>query len=300
MPYKYKLVVFIGCLIVVLGIGYVWLSKKAESFFFYPDSVDYGASPIDEKLAFETVQFESADKVKLHGWFVPAVINEQGEQNAMLAKGTVIQVHGNAANITNHWSFVSWLPSLGYNVFVFDYRGYGQSENIQPTIKGLYEDTQVAILYVVNRKDINNEQLFILGQSLGGNNSLAALAGLPQIDQDKICAMVIDSTFYSYSAIANDKLKGSGVLVGNKYSANHSLEKLRSIPILFLHGKVDRIIPYQHTEQLYGLGKENRSMVLIEGADHLAALYQPIFGTKYTDQVIKFFDENLKKCITRK
>lgn len=296
----YKRIGSIICVLAVIAvIGYVLLVKKAESFFFYPDSVDYGLSPVQQNLQFETLMIESSDGIQLNGWFVPAVINEAGKQNAAQAKGTVIHVHGNAANITNHWSFISWLPSQGYNVLTFDYRGYGQSDLVQPTIKGLYEDTTAVIHYILNRSDLKNMPVFMLGQSLGGNNALAALAKIPPKLRERICAAVIDSTFYSYSSIANDKLSGGGILLSNEYSANQSLAILTELSILFLHGKADRIIPYQHSEQLYDLQLENRSLVLVEGADHLAALYRPMFGERYINEVAQYLDSERQKCVQK-
>ncbi|GAA5095737.1 alpha/beta hydrolase [Wohlfahrtiimonas larvae] len=293
-----KIGVMIGGLVLII-ISYIWLIKKAESYFFYPDDIDYGLSPTQQNLQFEVVNISSINGIQLNGWFVPAVINEAGGQDATQAKGTVIHVHGNAANITNHWSFISWLPSQGYNVLTFDYRSYGQSDAIEPTIKGLYEDTNAVIHYVLNRSDLENMPVFMLGQSLGGNNTLAALAKMSPKSRERICAAVIDSTFYSYSLIANDKVSGAGILLANEYSANVSLSVLSDLPILFLHGKKDRIIPYQHSEQLYALQTDNRALLLVEGADHLAALYRPIFGERYINEVARYLDLERQKCVQK-
>lgn len=166
----YKKIASIVRIIATLLFCYILLKDKAESLFFYPDSVDYGRSPAQQNLEFEVVTIESSDGV---GWFVPAVIDEERIQDAKLAKGTVIHVHGNAANITNHWSLISWLPKAGYNVLTFDYRGYGRSDFVEPTIKGLFEDTIAVINFALNREDVRANNVFVLGQSLGGNNALA-------------------------------------------------------------------------------------------------------------------------------
>ena len=42
-------------------------------------------------------------------------------------KATVLHLHGNAANISNHLPLVAWLPARGYNVLMIDYRGFGRS-----------------------------------------------------------------------------------------------------------------------------------------------------------------------------
>lgn len=298
MRYK-KFIVISGIVVAVLLLSYLILKDKAESLFFYPDSVNYGESPALQNLEFEVVTIESSDGIQLNGWFVPAVIDEEGEQDAKQAKGTVIHVHGNAANITNHWALISWLPKVGYNVLTFDYRGYGRSDPIMPSIEGLYKDTIAVMNYALNREDVQVNNIFVLGQSLGGNNALAALAKIPVDQQNKICSAVIDSTFYSYSTIANDKLSGSGILLNNEYSANNSLAELHDLPILFLHGRADQVIPFHHSEQLYALQKDNRSLMLIEGANHLSALYQPSFGNQYTEQVLEFLKSSAANCFPK-
>jgi len=85
--------------------------------FYQPDRKIYD-TPDRHGLKYEEVSFQSKDGTGLSGWFVPAV----GKP-----KGTVIHFHGNAQNMTAHFGFVSWLPEQGFNLFVFDYRGYGKS-----------------------------------------------------------------------------------------------------------------------------------------------------------------------------
>lgn len=265
--------------------AFIFLTGCAQSLFYYPSQDDDGYSPKNQGLPYEDITFTSQDGTKLNGWFVPAV----GDPKQ--AKGTVIQVHGNARNITNHWALVEWLPAYGYNVFVFDYRGYGQSEG-KPTPKGLFEDTHSAIDYVRARQDIDPEKLLIIGQSLGGNNSLAAVgAG----NRQGICAMLIDSTFFSYASIANDKLWGSGILMNNKYSASKFVAAIAPIPLLFIHGKQDGVIPYEHSQRLYDLAEEPKEIMIIENGQHISA-FSGFHGNRYRDLADTFFTDALNKC----
>ncbi len=86
----------------------------------------------------------------------------------------MIHVHGNAGNMSAHWPLVSWLPERNVNLFMFDYRGFGESEGT-PSQEGLLDDTKSAIDYVRHRADVNPERTVLLGQSTGGNNVLAAV-----------------------------------------------------------------------------------------------------------------------------
>ena len=87
------------------------------SQFFIPMQ-QHVRTPTDIGLTYDNIGFESSDGTSLHGWWLPA----NGR-----AKATILFLHGNAENISTHIGSVHWLPAAGYNVFLFDYRGYGKS-----------------------------------------------------------------------------------------------------------------------------------------------------------------------------
>ena len=90
---------------------------KGDRWFFYPTQTEYG-HPDEFGLSFESVHFESEGN-RLHGWYFPS----EGR-----AKGTIVHCHGNAGNITGHFKYVTAMPKRGWNVFFFDYRGFGGSQ----------------------------------------------------------------------------------------------------------------------------------------------------------------------------
>lgn len=247
----------------------------AQNFFYYPDVGKSGYTPANLGLSYEDVYFESLDGTKLHGWFIRSLEK---------AKGTVIHVHGNAGKLENHLDFVYWLAEDGYNIFMFDYRGYGLSEVKRQTPKALMEDTKAAIAYVRGRKQ--RDKLFIFAQSLGGNNAIAAIASG---QRRGIKAVLIDSTFASYKEIADDKLLCSGIFISDKYAALNLAADISPIPTLFIHGTDDSIIPYKHSEKLYASAKHPKKLIIVPHAKHLGALQNRI----YQNEALKFFEENL-------
>lgn len=255
----------------------------ARRAFFYPDRTMYG-SPADQGLAFEDVSFSAEDGARLHAWFIPAVLAD----SRCGALGTVVHFHGNAQNISAHWEFAGWLASRGFNVFVFDYRGYGKSEGT-PSIAGLCSDSRAALEYVRKRRDVDASRLFVFGQSLGGANAIAAVN---TANRSGICAMAIEATFYSYSTIAHDKLPGAGWLVGNHYSAARHVGSLAPIPLLFIHGTGDGVIPVNHTKRLYAKASEPKHMILVPGGGHIDAM-TPVHGDKYRNELVDFFEKAL-------
>jgi fermentation-respiration switch protein FrsA (DUF1100 family) len=263
----------------------LFLSGCVQSMFYYPDRVRY-ETPDALGLRYESVQFTSADGTRLSGWFIPAV----GRQNPKEAKGTVVHFHGNAQNMSSHWRFVSWLPKQDYNVFVFDYRGYGESEG-KPEPKGVFEDSNAALNHVRSRGDVDPERLFVFGQSLGGTNAIAVLGSG---NRAGVKAAAIESTFYSYASIANDKMTGAGLLVGDDYAASKFVAAISPIPLLLIHGTVDAVIPHAHSQRLLADAREPKRLIDVPGAGHLEPMSAPRFGTTYQQALTDFFDVSVR------
>lgn len=257
------------------------LGGCVQSMFYYPDRVRY-ETPDALGLRYENVRFTSADGTRLSGWFIPAA----GRTDPKTAKGTVVHFHGNAQNMSSHWRFVAWLPAQDYNVFVFDYRGYGESDG-EPEPRGVFEDSNAALDHVRARADVDASRLFVFGQSLGGTNAIAAVGSG---NRAGVKAVAIESTFYSYRSIANDKLPGAGLLVRDDYGASKFVAAIAPIPLLLIHGTADAVIPHGHSQRLLADAKEPKQLIEVPGAGHLEPMAAPRFGTTYQQALTTFFD----------
>ncbi len=253
----------------VIVAGVAGMSGCVSHMFYYPDRVDYG-TPAGEGLAFEDVFFASRDGTRLHGWWVPA---------AGAATGTVVHFHGNAQNLSAHWGFVDWLPARGFNVFVFDYRGYGRSDG-RPGRQGVYEDSVAALACVLGRSGVDRRRVVVLGQSLGGAQALAVLG---REGTQGVKAVAIDSSFYSYRSIVRDKIREmpllgwfrwplSWLVIGDRYSPGPVADRISPVPLLLLHGTADEVIPPHHSQWIFDRAREPKTLLWIEGAPHTDAL----------------------------
>lgn len=254
------------------------------SDFYFPDRLNYD-SPHRTGRSYEEVAFQSADGTGLWGWFIPAGNCEKPAD----AKGTVIHMHGNAQNLTAHWQFAEWVPDRGFNLFVFDYRGFGMSQG-QPDPKGIFEDAVAAINYVRSRTDIDTRKLFVFGQSLGGMLAIASVAASPE----GIRAVLAEAPAHSYSAWMNDRLPGAGDQLDDTYTAGAYVAHLSPIPLLLLHGTRDRVVPYTHSVRLLAEAREPKELVTIGQGEHVDAMTDR-YGSLYQDRMIAFFEESLKK-----
>lgn len=199
----------------------------------------------------------------LSGWFIPATTP---------ALGTVIHFHGNAQNMTSHYSFVSWLPRNGFNLFVFDYRGYGSSDGT-PTREGVYQDSVAAIRCVRARGDIDRDKIIVMGQSLGGANAIAVVG---RNRFDGIVGVVIDSAFSSYEEVGKNHvgllLKPlAGSLLSNAYSPIDFVAEISPIPLIIIHGTADRVVPYYHGKRLHEKAKAPKELWTVKTGRHTEA-----------------------------
>lgn len=266
-----------------------WLTGCANGIFYQP-SRRMAPAPDQRGLRYEPLRFQSSDGVTLHGWWLPA----EGE-----TKGTVLHFHGNAENMSTHVQFADWLPAAGYHLMVFDYRGYGASEG-RPTRTGLIRDGLAALEVAGRRADAEDTPLFVWGQSLGGTVALQSMmrSGV------KVNAALIDSTFSSHGRIAADKMKQfpwflqplrlfRPLFVSSSYDARDAVVRLQELPLLFIHGEEDRVIPPSHSRKLQRLAPGHSQLWIIPQAGHCSAVLR--FPEQVRPVILRFFENNSPK-----
>jgi fermentation-respiration switch protein FrsA (DUF1100 family) len=245
------------------------LLPACDSYFFYPQR-NLVANPYLDRVVHEDVFFQSPDGVRLQGWF----LRPNGEP-----RGTILFLHGNAGNISTHVGAVLWLALEGYQVFLFDYRGYGRSEGT-PGMEGIHEDALAAIDRLFRTVGVDKDRIVVFGQSLGGAVAVYAVANSPH--RDRIRALVIDSAFSGYRRIAREKISEVALLwpfqaplsllVTDRYSPSRWIGRIGTVPVLILHGDADKVVPVRHGERLYRLAEEPKQLWIAPGAGHIQAL----------------------------
>lgn len=229
----------------------------------------------------EIVWFNSADGTRLNGWFF--------ESQSRPATATIVFFHGNGGNISN----VGWLGQRfaknGFNVLVFDYRGYGASDGIAADESGLYADGDAAVAFVTKEKGIRPEQIILYGQSLG--TTVAADVA----SRGKYGAVVLESGLSSASSVATSALPWLPTwlhfLGKNRFESARKLASVRS-PILIAHGDPDLTIPTAEARLLFASANEPKKLLIVPGAGHVVFAT----GEKYLTQVEQFMRESITKA----
>jgi fermentation-respiration switch protein FrsA (DUF1100 family) len=239
--------------LVLLVAGLVLFVMLFEEKLIYFPLSKLDMSPDQLGLRYEDVSLLAEDGVRLHAWFLPH------EGSAF----TVLLFHGNAGNISHRLDRVLLMQSkLRTSVLLFDYRGYGQSEG-SPDEQGTYRDGRAALRYLTGESKIPEDRIILFGESLG------AAVAIQLALESEVRALVLESAFTSIPDMGSVHYPFLPVtrLLRTRYE---NLEKMPAVevPVLFLHGVRDRIVPFEHGRRLYEAAKEPKKFFAIDGAGH--------------------------------
>lgn len=233
------------------------LGKNGGNQLFYFPTKDLPATPQTRGLAFDELTFATSDHVKLHGWFLPATKGQS-------VKGTVVFSHGNAGSLGHHLPFVDWLPKNGYQLLMYDYRGFGKSEGT-PTREGLIRDVEAAFAYALTRKEVAGGKIYSFAHSLGGAKSIVALT---RTKVPGLRAVITDGTFASYEEMAIILAGNFGKnLVSDELSPKDVVAKL-PVPLLMIHGTADEVVPLAQGKELFAAARDRKTFFQVEGGHH--------------------------------
>lgn len=255
-------------LVIVLTM-FATLAASIERQFFYPDRTVY-TRPAQFGLQAEDVELPGPEGHGLHGWWMPA----EGP-----ARGTVLHLHGNAANLSAHLPLVAWVPRAGFNLLTFDYRGYGRSPG-RPTLDGIVDDGLAALRWLRRTHPEQARRLVVIGQSLGGATATRVVAA----DPDGVALLVLDCAFSSYRGIASDAVRGTWLaavapaallaLPGHDKDPLTAIRALR-VPVLVVHSLDDTVVPVTHGRALFDAAPEPKQWIEVSNTPHVDGFTRP-------------------------
>lgn len=236
-----------------------------DPFLYTPQrSESYELDPVGDTPE-ETV---TADRIEP----VTIGVNDEVTLGAAYIKGNVqpprayvIFFHGKGGNLDTALFRAKRWSNLGYDVLVFDYRGWGMSTNITPTEPGILEDTRAAHAWMLNRiGPVNANRLVFYGQSLGS----ATATQLAEQEAPKL--LVLESAFASIRDFEVDS-SGMDFPVGFIADAKWpTVDRIKNVhvPLLLLHGLADDFVRSEFSEQIYANANEPKKLELVPAAGH--------------------------------
>ena len=244
----------------VLALVFFYILLLSAVFFFqrnllYHPSVDNYLKDqiVKEPAEIEKVKITTSDKIDLVGWFY--------NQNLKKFK-TILFFHGNAGVLENRTYKLNHFKNLIVNFLIIAWRGFSGNEG-KPNETGLYEDAKSAIKWL-HTKGIKEENIILYGESLGTGVAI-------EIAQNKNYAgIILESPFTSMINLGKKYYPFFPIklLLKDKFESDKKIKEV-SIPVLILHGKKDKIVPFAMGKQIYELANEPKFFYSQEYGDHM-------------------------------
>ena len=181
-------------------------------------------------------------------------------QSPTPSKGLIFYTHGNADNLQRWGNYSVDFTELGYDVFMYDYRGYGKSEG-QPNPKNLYNDSDDVYNWMID--EFNPSKVILYGRSLG---STVASHLATKVNAN---TLILETPFAEFEDVVYWPIRPLLHLfpINISLSNSKSLAKV-TYPKFIFHGTDDWVVPLSSAEKLKPLLDQPDHFITIEGAGH--------------------------------
>ena len=201
---------------------------------------------------FETINFKTSDNFELKGWFHLKNSN----------KKTILFLHGNAGNLDNRIDKLNFLGNMDINFLIISWRGYSGNPG-NPSETGLYKDALGGIEWL-NKKGISNDRIILYGESLG----TAITTEVAQ--NENFAGIILEAPFTSMVDMGKKIYPIFPVkfLLKDKYESKNKIKNIKS-PILVLHGRKDKIVPFYMGEKIFEMANSPKFKYFTDLDDHM-------------------------------
>ncbi|KAF9965281.1 hypothetical protein BGZ70_005127 [Mortierella alpina] len=205
------------------------------------------AKPSQYNMPYEDLTLVTPDKVQIRAYLI-----KHTDDDLARRRPTILYLHANAGNMGHRLSIADvFYRQFGCNVFMLSYRGYGLSKG-SPSEKGLRIDAQTALDYIKNHPVIGQTKLIAYGQSIGGAVSIDIVAR----NEDRFSGLIIENTFLSLPKVIPHVLpmiSSVSFLCHQIWNSEHMIQQIATLPVLFLSGRRDELVPPAHMQELHRL-----------------------------------------------
>ncbi|MFH1466218.1 MAG: prolyl oligopeptidase family serine peptidase [Pseudomonadota bacterium] len=170
-----------------------WIAAEAVERSLYLEV------PSGDVLASDTPP-ESGEYI--HAVFLPAPTTCPVEDCPLIGRDiTFLYQHGNSGDLWRYWYRAVNLWSMGANVLIYTWRGYGLSGS-EPTRAHVLEDADGAMAYLLTRPEVDPERVVAYGYSTGAIPS-SWLVG-PSEHRDDFAAVIFESGLDAIDSVMSE------------------------------------------------------------------------------------------------
>ncbi len=253
---------FVAGVLIVLAVIYL----SACAFFYlqqdqmtFPAPADYArTTPLDVGIPFEDLHIPVNGSEQIHAWWVPATTASDKVLLVFHGNGYVLEQAARRE--------LAPLHSLGTNLLMIDYRGYGSSSSATPNEKRVYEDARAAFSYLSVQRRIASRDIIFLGRSIGSGPATELAKEHPEAG-----GLILISAFTSTVAAAQSiwflRPFPLAFLSHNRFDNLWKMDSVH-IPVFIAVGTADRLTPPAMAQALFQKANEPKQLYLSPGANH--------------------------------
>ena len=221
-----------------------------RSLLYHPSENNYYGDKLI--VSIDKVKIKTNDNIDLLGWY--------HKKNRKYK--TILFLHGNAGSLENRIHKINHFENMNVNFLIIAWRGF--SGNLgKPTEEGLYNDARSAIKWLENR-GVMKKDIVVYGESLGTGVAT-------EITQNNnFGGIILESPFTSMIDAAKNKYPIFPIkfLLKDKYENDKKIKNIKS-PILIMHGRIDKIVPFWMGKKIYNMANEPKYSYFTKYDNHM-------------------------------
>jgi uncharacterized protein len=253
-----RMIAYLAIFLVIFATILALLYLLQEKLLFFPEKLPANYRfEFTETFSEEWVQ--TADGEKIHTLYF----------KTSNSRGCILYLHGNAGALNSWGDIATYYISMGYDIVIPDYRGFGKSTGKLKNEGQMYDDVQRVYDFVCGL--YSQDKITVIGYSLGTGPATFLAAN------NKPCRLVLLAPYQNIPDIARYHYKiVPSFLLKYKFATNEMIGRVEC-PITLVHGKADEVIYYQSSQKLYLLCKPGDKLVLLENQAHAGINENPVF-----------------------
>lgn len=175
-------------------------------------------------------------------------------------KGILFYFHGNAGSLSSWGQWASIFQNQGWDVFMYDYRGYGKSTGWINNENDIHVDAEEIYQKII--PEYHGKRIVFYGRSLG----TGIAAKLSTIHEPEV--LILTTPYYNFEDVVSHiyPVVPVSILLKYKFRTDQFLRQI-SCPVHLLHGTEDELVPYESSVKLEKLG-DHITLTTIQGATH--------------------------------
>ena len=239
--------IIISCYLFV--VAFVFFNQR--NLLYHPFENNYNKDSAN--FSYEEIFIPTSNENNLKAWF---------HKKDLKQKKTLVFFHGNAGDLRNRIYKLNLIKDFDINFLIVAYRGFSGNEG-KPSETGLYDDARSTLDWL-KKQGVREDNIILYGESLGTGVSVEVaqnkkFAGI--ILESPFTSMVDAGKFYYFYLPVS-------LLLKDRYETVKKLKNIK-IPILVMHGKKDKIVPFHMGQKVFEKANQPKFSYFPEEDDHM-------------------------------